>query len=123
MKYKKIKGGYELTANATVMLPHVWKNLKGSHGEIVNNENCSYLKLYKGFKWNGSDVVFDVEKCLIASCAHDWLCYQINKGRIPKSYRKRADKLYVKVLKNNGMCPIRADIRGVGLLIYRKLWF
>lgn len=63
------------------------------------------LIVYEGFVWDfGSGPAIDTPDMVIASLAHDALCGLTDRGLVPWSVRKQADKYFRYLLKING-CP------------------
>ena len=79
-----------------------------------DHENNSWiLVVYEGFAWNGLSWMpdfFDSDKNLRASMAHDALYGLISIGHIPFNNRKYADRLFRRVLKEDGQGIIARSI-------------
>ncbi len=104
---------------------HVFWNIDLGSEYLIIKDYVHYsplshsLVLYKGYRWNGSNVVRDTAACMRASAVHDAICQLINEGKLDKSYRKYADQLYRKMMIEDGAWRWHAwFIRYAGL----RLW-
>lgn len=75
------------------------------------------LTVYKGYCWNGSNVVQDTKMSLEASLVHDVLCQLIAQRLLPERFLPKANKLYRDMCIRGGMSKIRANMRYLGLKI------
>lgn len=93
--------------------------------EVTIYDNILVLSV--DYSWNGSNVVPDVEQCILASAIHDALYAVLH--RTPMHFfkrwklRRKADKIYVKVCKAQGMWSMRASIRFFGLRLASPYFF
>ena len=62
----------------------------------------------QGYCWDGATGGIDTPNFMRGSLFHDICCQMINEGRLPRSYRKKCDKLLYKILREDGMNIIRA---------------
>ena len=66
------------------------------------------LTIKIAYAWDGpSGPTFDTKSFMRGSLVHDAIYQLIALGLIDKRYRKTADKLLVKICKEDGMCWIR----------------
>ncbi len=73
------------------------------------------LEIHSGYRWNGSNVVFDTRACMRASCVHD-VGYQLMQlGKLDISYRDYFDQMYRDMCIEDGMWRWHANIRYWGL--------
>jgi hypothetical protein len=104
------------------LLTHDFDGMKGEQCQA--NDGLLYLDL--GFFWNGSDFVKDTPECTLGSMLHDALCEMIEKAKLgfwkQLLLRRRADKIYAKVCKTQGMWTWRARWRYIGLRIGGRIW-
>lgn len=68
------------------------------------------LYIHKGFCWDGASGAFDTENIMRGSAVHDAFCNLQQKGLITTDQRKQADKLFYKLIKQDGMSDLRAKI-------------
>ena len=83
------------------------------------------LKICKGYRWNGSNVVRDTKACMRASATHDALCQLINEGKLSRKYRKNADQLYRDMMIEDGAWHWHAGLRYRCLRVWagwKSLW-
>lgn len=64
-----------------------------------------------GYAWDGpSGPAIDTENALRASLFHDILYQAIKEDQITKRFRKKADKLLLRILREDGMSYLRRRI-------------
>lgn len=80
------------------------------------------LKISKGYRWDGSTVVFDTKNCMRASLVHDALYQLMREGLLSRSYRKYTDRLYQRMCIEDGMWRWHAGLRYIGLRLFGG-WF
>jgi len=68
------------------------------------------LYIHKGFCWDGASGAIDTKGVMRGSCVHDAFCNWHQKGLITIDQRKQADKLLKKLIKQDGVGPLRAAI-------------
>lgn len=80
----------------------------------IIDEFCEFytdgtLVIKKGFAWDGaSGPTFDTKDSHIPAIVHDAFYRFIRKGFLDISVKSIADDLFYKMLRNNGMCFLRA---------------
>ena len=66
------------------------------------------IQVSAGYSWDGaSGPTIDSDNSIRAGLVHDVLYQAIREGRLPESYRKRADKIFRRILKEDGMTWVR----------------
>lgn len=113
LEYKKIKSKkykYELTKDIAFKIPKP-KILK-----VIDSEYFSYdsingiLYIFKGYQWDGaSGPAIDTQNFMRGSLLHDCLYQLMRENFIDKKYRKTADKLLVKICREDGMSYLRSE--------------
>ncbi len=78
-------------------------------GEYLQLSINGELDIKTGYMWDGpSGPTIDTESFMRASLVHDALYQLIREGVLPvKPYRKRADKLLLKICEEDGMSFVR----------------
>lgn len=104
MKYEKISYKYRLLERESWIL-----DLAETYAGEYLTLNAGMLTIKAGYMWDGpSGPTVDTENFMRASCVHDALYQLIREGVLPlKPHRKRADKLLLKICKEDGMGLIR----------------
>jgi hypothetical protein len=70
----------------------------------------SILEIENHYGWNGaSGPAIDTRETMRASLVHDALYQLIREGYLPKEMRKRADKEFYKICREDGMSWFRAQ--------------
>lgn len=77
------------------------------------------LYIGEGFIWDyGSGPAIDTPAMIVASLAHDALCYLTDEALLPWKERKRADKYFRTVLKDYGTSWLRRQYCYLAVRIY-----
>jgi hypothetical protein len=79
------------------------------------------LTIEKGFCWDGASGALDTEGVLRASAAHDAGCNWRAKGLLTAKEIKAFDDLFYKLLKEDGVCGIRASYMYKAVRVNTKL--
>ena len=123
--YIRLDGGlYKLTESVTVKL------VVNLHDVLMPNFNIiqGTIHIKKGFVWNGSNVVPDVQKCILASCVHDALVSAEEAGLYKPENRYLMDEQYIRLLEVYHLLPFRVAARKYGLALargyraFKRLW-
>ena len=120
LKYKDTDDDFELTEDLKIktLITGFISNTKYVSLDIYGN-----LYIRKGFKWNASGPTVDTPNTREATCYHDALYTLANahafKGPHSADVREKADYILYKVLRENGMCWLRAQfwhkgVRAIG---------
>jgi len=92
------------------------------------------LEIREGYAWNGANFVRDTETNRRASLVHDALYQLMNLGLLPKSFRKIADKEYLKAFREDcaekykdrprllRLCWFRSGYQYYGLKKFGYFW-
>lgn len=62
-----------------------------------------FLEIGKGYAWDGATYAIDTPSIMESSLPHDALCQLVNMDLLPKDSRKKADKLFRKMCREDGM--------------------
>ena len=115
ISYKRINKGkykYELTKTYSIAV-----NLKESAtvvGYILLNGGL--LKIYPTYQWDGcSGPTWDDKTNMRAGLVHDVLYQLMCEKKLNKKYRKYADDLFYKILRQDGMPIWRAKYYWLGV--------
>jgi hypothetical protein len=89
-----------------------WTGIKGHNGALLDDvkDSCrlfdsGLLHILQGFEWDfGSGPAVDTPVMVRASLAHDALCVLTDRGRVPWSVRRHADRYFRYLLIEYG-CP------------------
>lgn len=109
MKYSKYNYKYQLEEEFAIDLGNLNVTIPNfKHNWFSCTSNIVYAK--KGYSWDGaSGPTIDTKNTMIAALVHDILYQAIAGGLLSKSYRKTADKVLYKLLRQNGMSKFRAS--------------
>ena len=113
MKYTQRQGLYELKESMMIKLKHSYPTVINQHGNVSGYT----LYIRKGFHWNGSDVVNDLNSGAKASMVHDFLCDLFEKKLLTD--RKKIDDEYNEITKQEGMNILSRNARKFGLYLHR----
>jgi len=86
-------------------------------GWVYYRASDKSLWITKGYRWDGSTVVFDTKYCMRASLVHDALYQLFREGKLDLKYRKYADQLYRDIMIEDGAWKWWAGVRYTGLRI------
>lgn len=106
MKYRNLsRWKYQLMEDHVADIP--------VHGIVFENDFIALEKgmllIRKGYCWDGaSGPTFDTLSTMRASLVHDALYQLIREGVIGMPFRRFADKLFYKMLREDGMGRLRA---------------
>lgn len=109
MKYRKIINyKYELSEDFTTFLPEfIDKNYYFVH-PFFSLDNAK-LSINKYYAWDGvSGPTIDTKNTFVAGLVHDVLYQSIRLNLLPKSEKKLVDKIFKRMLIENGMSKFRA---------------
>ena len=80
-------------------------------GEYLSLDINGILTIKKGYAWDGaSGPTWDTKNCKRASLVHDALYQLMREEVLPRKYRKSADYLFYKHLREDGMWYVRAKL-------------
>lgn len=82
---------------------------RGYTGDYLEIDWRGRLTILTGYSWDGLTGFIDVPDAIEASLVHDALYQLIREKVLPKSYRKRADKIFKEMCINNGVHPTLAS--------------
>lgn len=82
-------------------------------------ETDGEVQIYPGYSWNGLTCAFDTPTALRASLIHDCLLQMISEKYLPQKFRKKADKIFKQVCKEDGVGLIRRNWLYAGVTIGR----
>jgi hypothetical protein len=119
MKYTKITSyKYELHEDLSVQLPELVK-YSFYHEYFSMAEGLIFIR--KGYAWDGvSGPTIDTKNTFVAGLVHDAL-YQAIRGKfLPPSEKKTADKIFRRLLRENGMSWFRAQYFYLGVKWFGK---
>ncbi len=91
-------------------------NRKIQHGNIFLIDG--WLTCLAGYEWNGSNGIVKNNRNKRASKFHDALYDLMKVEKLPKKYRKKADKLYLELLIENKTCKIWAYIQYISVRLF-----
>jgi len=88
----------------TDIIPH-----KSCDTEFLAMDAQGFLTIRSGYAWDGVSgvITIDTDNTHTPSLVHDALYQLMRQGYVHRSYRKRADKLFIKLCKNRGMNWLR----------------
>ena len=115
MKFTERQSIYYLSEDIQVTLHNYYPT-------VVNKEimlSGRSLTIYRGYPWNGSDVVNDRDCGMKASLVHDVLCSLQHKGLL--SNREEIDQEYNLLTESGGMSWLPRKARQFGLWMNRFL--
>jgi len=119
MRYRKLnRYKYQLVSQHTFHLP--FNPPKDILTPFIKYELDGKLIVRKGYSWNGSNMSQDTKHCMRASLVHDILCQLIREGFLSYEYLEEANLLYRQMCIEDGMNPLRAELRLLGLRIGSK---
>lgn len=112
------KSGYKYTLTQKVIINTDIKPKKDINTPYISLSRNGILIIHAGYSWDGATFAIDTKDFMRGSLAHDALYQLMGDGLLPFSYRKQADKLLVKLCKEDGMSSFRAAY------VYRMVrWF
>jgi len=80
---------------------------------IAHDEFTDYVRgsisVLTGFKWDGATCAIDTPDFMRGSCIHDALYTLIQQGKLPASFRAKADKILFNLCREDGMTLFRAS--------------
>lgn len=66
---------------------------------------------YAGYAWDGaSGPAIDTPSCMRGTVIHDVLYQAMRCGQLPKTHRRAADKVLLKILERDGMNRLRRNV-------------
>lgn len=104
LRYERISGyKYRLLDPYSVEI-----SILGFEGEVkggwVGITRNGLLEYMRGYGWDGpSGPTIDTEDSLRAALVHDALYQLLREEILPRSYRKKADRIFRRILKADGM--------------------
>ena len=116
MIYKKVGfKKYVLTEDIDYnIFCYYFKAVSRKNGKTYISANGNYLRVHKGYQWNGCTGAIDTKSNLRASLLHDALYQLIQCGWKGMTY-KQADELFYLVMKSGGFKFARLYYIGVRL--------
>ena len=112
-KYKKTddpKWPYQLTDELPVDCREMqaWSVAQGHSCDFqtafATQDESGFLRVQTGYSWDGpSGPTFDTPDSMRASCVHDNHYQAIRLELLPMSARRVADRMFVRLLKEDGM--------------------
>ena len=111
-KYRLLKG----RCRSTSIIPK-----EDIDTEFIKLDRMGNLYIKKGYAWDGATGAIDTPSIIHASLPHDAFCQLANMGLLPKSSRKKADKLFRKMCRTDGMWWPRVWWTYLGVVEYRRL--
>ena len=115
MKFRK---GYKYQLSEPCAIRVGLLGYKVKHEWFALEDGVLYIKRH--FCWDGSTGVEDTKSSMRASAAHDCLYQMLREGLLPQHRRKRCDKVYVDLCKEDGMTKFRSWIRLKGLFMFGR---
>ena len=101
---------YELAEEYQVQLPPALHPELGIHTEFLALTSSGILSIAPGYAYDGaSGPTVDTKSSLRGALVHDAL-YQLMRGKFLdyKVHRKPTDKLFYRIIREDGMNPLRA---------------
>jgi len=95
IEYSEINWKYKLTKTYTISTPILGCN--GANSYLYIGKDGS-LTIYRGYAWNGANVIRDTEHNMRASLVHDSLYQLIGLGIVPPNYKKEADQVFYDIM-------------------------
>jgi hypothetical protein len=84
-------------------------DIEGEYNHEFFHLAHGWLVVKKGYAWDGaSGPAVDTSTFMRASCIHDALYQLMREGIIPRSNRKKADKIMRQIGRQDGMSKPRA---------------
>ena len=81
------------------------------------------IRVHKGYCWDGpSGPTIDTEDSLRASLFHDALYQAMQAGVLPYLNRKRSDRIFRSILKEDGMSYLRRSVWYTMIRIFGGYW-
>ena len=113
--YKEYNDGYQILK--TSYFPTSYKDCEyfGSHFSITKD---GMIYVWEGYCFDGaSGPTIDTDNSFEAACFHDIMYALIRMGVIPNTYwnRRKADLMFYKALRKDGMSWLRANAWFVGV--------
>lgn len=107
MKYTKLTSyKYKLQEDLEVEIPELTK-YEVLHDYFSMNDGKIYIK--KGYAWDGvSGPTIDTKSTFVAGLVHDALYQGMRENLLPASEKITADKIFRRLLRNNGMTWFRS---------------
>lgn len=105
----KYKAGYKYQlVEAEVFLDTGCIPVKDCTHDFLHLTLTGNLVVLPGYAWDGpSDPAVDTKNFMRASLAHDALYQLMRDGTLPLSFREAADRLLVRLCKEDGMSALR----------------
>ena len=111
---------YQLRAPYTIKLPEI-RPAHGAGTEWITLDLDGTLTIRSGYAWDGaSGPTIDSKSSMRASLVHDSLYQLIRLGLLDQSFREAADKVFLRLCKNDGMWSIRAQLWYQAVRIFAK---
>lgn len=102
--------GYALTEEYYIHLPELAKSLiRLEKHKYVNMSEAGVLAVSKGYAWDGATGVVDTADIMRASLVHDALYQLIRHKRLSWRARRRVDKIFYQLMREDGMSWFRAN--------------
>ena len=102
-KYRVIKG-FKYLLTEQVSIPTGICPPQPCYGKFICLLANGVMELKVGFAWDGpSGPTIDTEDFMRGAMVHDGFYRLIRKGKLPKRFRKKADKLLRKMCRADGM--------------------
>lgn len=98
---------FETTESYCVEIPELAGqqfNIREKHYQLVTVGNRVFLRISKGYAWNGmgtSGLYLTTAKTARASCIHDTLYQCMREGLLPQSFRPIADNTFRRICKED----------------------
>lgn len=125
LKYTGIEGCYMLVSKHSCYLKEFGKtnnNYSTSNGLVTLNSK-GQLIVCKGFKWDGASGVKDTSVNFYPAFVHDALYRLYWEKVFGKRERKKADKVFKRLLIENGMSRFKAQLHYVAVRLFGACTF
>jgi hypothetical protein len=103
-----IKGKHVLDGSYSISIPELHNN-NCKNGKYLSISKDGFLMISKGYSWDGaSGPAIDTETIMRGSLVHDALYELMGERILDRSLRKKVDKVFYKICREDGMSWFRA---------------
>lgn len=101
---EKVQYKYVLGENTTIQLPLSFRGIQAD-SKYFKLTKEGLLTIYKGYAWNGANIIPDTKRNLYPSLVHDCLYQLMREYLIPYTVKRQfiADTIFTSMCRKNGV--------------------